>query len=145
VVTANFLLDAESNLKAAVGGFGHNGQGAPTPANAATQANAASTTAGGAISAPSVGHKAEGTVKAIDAKAGTMSIAHGAIDTLKWPAMQMEFNVANSGLLTGLAPGSAVAFEFVERQPGDWVITRIVPRAPTPPSSAAAGAVHAGH
>ena len=35
VVAANFLIDAESNLKAAIGGFGHSGHGA-TPAAGAT-------------------------------------------------------------------------------------------------------------
>ena len=145
VVAANFLLDAESNLKAAVSGFGHAGRGGAAPAAAAAQA---SNSLGDAISAPSVGHKGQGTVKTIDAKADTLSIAHGPIDTLKWPAMQMEFKAANPALLAGLAPGSVVAIDFVERQPGEWVITNIAPRTPrTPraPSSAATATSHAGH
>jgi Cu/Ag efflux protein CusF len=47
--------------------------------------------------------------------------------------MSMEFKVANDGLLQGLKPGAAVSFEFVERQPGEWVVTAIKP------------AAHAGH
>ncbi|TXH53216.1 MAG: copper-binding protein, partial [Burkholderiaceae bacterium] len=54
---------------------------------------------------------------------------HEAIASLKWPAMTMEFAVANPSLLAGLKPGSAVNFEFVERQPGEWVITRVAPKA----------------
>jgi Cu(I)/Ag(I) efflux system membrane fusion protein len=39
--------------------------------------------------------------------------------------MTMEFVPANPSLVAGLAPGAAVAFEFVERKPGEWVITSI--------------------
>jgi Cu(I)/Ag(I) efflux system membrane fusion protein len=60
-----------------------------------------------------VGHKAQGTVDSVDAKAGTVSLNHGAIASLKWPAMTMEFKVANPSLLKGLKPGAPVSFEFV--------------------------------
>ena len=58
----------------------------------------------------------------------------GGIETMTgrvlfWPAMTMGFKVANAALLQGLKPGAAVAFEFVERQPGDWVVTAIKPAA----------------
>ena len=65
----------------------------------------------------------------VDAKAGTVSISHGPIASLKWPAMTMEFKVANASLLQALKPGAKVAFEFVERQPGEWVITSVKPLA----------------
>jgi Cu(I)/Ag(I) efflux system membrane fusion protein len=110
VVAANFLIDAESNLKAAIGGL----------------AGAAPT------AAPTVGHRGEGSVDGIDAKAGTVSLSHGPIASLKWPAMTMEFKVANPSLLAGLKPGAKVAFEFVERQPGEWVITSVKPQAAGP-------------
>ena len=113
VVAANFLIDAESNLKAAIGGF------AEPAAAAATEA----------APAKSAGHQGEGKVEEMDAKSGTVSLAHGPITSLKWPAMTMEFNVANAELLKGLKPGAAVSFEFVERGPGEWVITGIKPLA----------------
>jgi Cu(I)/Ag(I) efflux system membrane fusion protein len=50
--------------------------------------------------------------------------------------MTMEFTVANASLLQGLKPGAKVAVEFVERQPGEWVITALKPLAANP---------HAGH
>ena len=108
VVAANFLIDAESNLKAAIGSF------------AAPQAHEAPK-AGGA------GHKADGTIDEIDAGAGTVSISHGPVESLKWPAMTMEFKLANNSLLKDRKPGDRVSFEFVERQPGEWVITGIQP------------------
>ena len=120
VVAANFLIDAESNLKAAIGGMGE--QAAPGGApGAVPAASAAASTA--------VGHKAAGTVDSIDAKAGTVTLDHGAVASLKWPAMTMDFKVANPALLQDLKPGAAVAFEFVERRPGEWVITSIAPAA----------------
>lgn len=138
VVAANFLIDAESNLKAAVGAFGHaaHGKSASTPGETAPSATAA---------APKgVGHRGEGTVQALDAPNGKVTIAHGPVATLRWPAMTMEFGVANAALLSGVKPGSDIAFEFVERAPGEFVVTRITPRPPVSGSTGAAPA-HAGH
>ncbi|MBL0390650.1 efflux RND transporter periplasmic adaptor subunit [Ramlibacter monticola] len=116
VVAANFLIDAESNLKAAVHSLGgHAGHGVPALGAASA-------------SAPAAGHKGQGSVDGIDAKAGTVSLKHGPIASLKWPAMTMEFRVANESLLRGLRPGIQVDFEFVERQQGEWVITSITHR-----------------
>ena len=131
VVAANFLIDAESNLKAAIGGMGTGAAPAAAPSSpasgpAAAAAASAGPTATGPVTGPaSVGHKAQGTVDSVDAKAGTVSLNHGAIPSLKWPAMTMEFKVANPSLLKDLKPGVPVAFEFVERQPGEWVITSL--------------------
>ncbi len=150
VVAANFLIDAESNLRAAVGGLGgHSGHGS-APAGAAP--------AGPAVATPapaSIGHKAEGTVDGIDSKAGTLSLNHGPVATLRWPAMTMEFKAAHGGLLQGLKPGQAVAFEFVERQPGEYVVTSITaapaapasarPAMPAAPATGAGKTSHSGH
>jgi Cu(I)/Ag(I) efflux system membrane fusion protein len=64
-------------------------------------------------------------VEGTDLKEGTVTISHGPVASLKWPAMTMDFKVANAALLQDLKPGAKVAFEFVERQPGEWVITSI--------------------
>ena len=117
VVAANFLIDAESNLKAALDSF------------KAPDAPAGSRTAG------AVSHRAEGRIDEIDA-AGTLTVSHGPVDTLKWPSMTMEFKAAHAALLQGFKAGEPIEFEFVERAPGEWVITAI--RAP-------AGGAHLGH
>lgn len=101
VVAANFLIDAESNLKAALGGLA------------------------AAPEAKSVSHQGEGTLDAIDVAAGSVTLTHGPIASLKWPAMTMDFNLANPALVQKIKPGSHVAFEFVERKPGEWVITKL--------------------
>lgn len=139
VVAANFLIDAESNLKAAVGGFGHAAHGAtPKEGQAAVPGQPAT---------KGTSHQAEGTVDGVDAAAGTISLNHGPVASLKWPAMTMEFIAANGSLLQGLKPGTKVAFEFVERQPGEWVITAVKPLpASQGTGTPAAGAnPHAGH
>ena len=119
VVAANFLIDAESNLKAAIGGFG-----SAAPAAQATSATGASSNT---AASPGAGHRAEGMVEELDTKAGTVSISHGPVASLKWPAMTMEFKVANDALLKSLKAGTKVSFEFVERGPGEWVITSVKP------------------
>jgi membrane fusion protein, copper/silver efflux system len=158
VVAANFLIDAESNLKAAIGGFGHSAHGGAPAAGAATPpsttpvtpARTATTTAGGTIESepiaksPVVGHRAEGIVKVLDIKSGTLSIAHGPVESLEWPAMTMDFKAANQTLLAGLQPGTGVAFEFVERSPGEWVITKVTPRSGSAGSDTRP-ATHEGH
>ena len=119
VVAANFLIDAESNLKAAIGGF------SSAPPAAGGKAEMPAGTAPGA--AKGAGHQAEGTVDSVDAKAGTLNLSHGPVPSLKWPAMTMEFKAANPSLLQALKPGAKVSFEFIERQPGEWVITSVNP------------------
>ncbi len=132
VVAANFLIDAESNLKAAVSGFGS--APAATPAASSAAASSSAATSVGQPVSKSVGHQATGTVDEVDIKAGTVSLSHGPVASLKWPAMTMEFKTANAGLLKALKPGAKVDVEFVERQPGEWVITGVKPVDP-----------HAGH
>ncbi|MCL4472088.1 MAG: efflux RND transporter periplasmic adaptor subunit [Gammaproteobacteria bacterium] len=139
VVAANFLIDAESNLRAAIGGLGgHTGHGGAAKTD----------TASPAAKPAAAGHQAEGTVDGVDARAGTVSLNHGPVETLKWPAMTMEFKVANAALLKDLKPGTSVVFEFVERQPGEWVITGIKPMGSAKTASQQAPASadsHAGH
>ncbi len=161
VVAANFLIDAESNLKAVVGGFGgHSGHGgAPKGAETGASGAAPVTPAvqpsqGSGSTAGIVGHQATGSVDSIDLKTGTLSLNHGPVATLKWPAMTMEFKAANPALLKGLTPGQAVNFEFVERQPGEYVVTSIAaaPATGGKPAPAkvtstplAASSAHSGH
>jgi len=105
VTSANFLLDSESNLKAALGGMGD------VAANPQAQLK-------------TVGHQAQGMLEAINDD-GTVSITHDPIPALKWPAMTMDFALANPSLAANIKPGSAISFEIVERGAGEWVITKL--------------------
>ena len=100
VVAANFMIDSESNLKAALGGMKEK---------------------------PSVSHQAVGTLDSIEAN-GTVMVTHEPVASLNWPKMTMEFVPANATLVDKLKPGTSIHFEFVERKPGEWVITKIEKR-----------------
>ncbi len=116
VISANFLIDAESNLKAALGGLGEHVGSAPVqPENKPAV----------------VGHRVKGTLNAINAD-GTVNITHGPVETLDWPGMTMDFMLANSSLADNAGIDSTITFEIIERNPGEWVITRLQPSSVNP-------------
>ena len=81
------------------------------------------TSASKADKSPST-HQAVGVVKKADAKAGTVSLAHEPVATLKWPAMTMTFKVADKALLDKLGAGRKVEVAF-EQRGKDYVITSV--------------------
>ena len=60
-------------------------------------------------------HKAVGIVKKIDAKARSVTIDHGPVKSLNWPAMSMNFQVKDKALLDKFALGKKVEVEFEQR------------------------------
>ncbi len=120
VVAANFLIDAESNLKAAL-------------ANFSDSAGKSSGTDGNATAAKR--YQAVGKIDSIDVTAGTVSISHEAFADLNWPAMTMDFTLATPDVVKGIAPGTPISFQFEQRAPGEFVIVHV--------ESNAAG--HRGH
>jgi Cu(I)/Ag(I) efflux system protein CusF len=67
-------------------------------------------------------HKGVGTVKKVDPIGGKVTLAHGPIQSLKWPAMTMTFGVKDKALLGKFSQDKKVEFEFVQ-QGSDYVIT----------------------
>src|SRR5450432_1522268 len=59
--------------------------------------------------------KSTGVVKAIDAKADTVTIQHGPIPAVGWPAMTMTFKAKPATLLDGLKVGETVDFDVTTR------------------------------
>lgn len=55
------------------------------------------------------GAQGTGVIKKLDAKAGSVTLQHGPIAALKWPAMTMAFK-ADPGLLKGFKVGQKVTF-----------------------------------
>lgn len=51
-----------------------------------------------------------GTVTQVDAGAGTITIDHGPIEAVSWPAMTMQFNAERPAILQGIAVGDTVSF-----------------------------------
>jgi Cu(I)/Ag(I) efflux system membrane fusion protein len=124
VTRANFLIDSESNLKAALSAFtadkNASKAGSGTPA----------TTASG-----------EGAVVEIDVGGNKILLDHDPIPALKWPRMQMEFAIAPGVLPKNLKRGDRVAFDMKAGKPGEFVITRIEPaRTPKPVTAPAPAA-----
>lgn len=115
VTSANFLLDSESNLKAALSGMSERAVQSATPAVPEQQKQ------------KTVGHQAQGTLESIN-KDGTVSITHEPIKSLGWPGMTMDFALTNSSLVAGLKPGSKITFELIERNPDEWVINKLQAR-----------------
>ena len=55
--------------------------------------------------------QATGVVTAIDTAAGKITLNHGRVAELQWPAMTMAFG-ATANQLKGIAVGDKVAFKF---------------------------------
>jgi Cu(I)/Ag(I) efflux system membrane fusion protein len=112
VVSGQFLIDSEASLRSTLARL----ESAPEAA------------APGAAGASGV-HRGTATVTHVDRVRGQVELDHGAIPSMKWPAMQMGFAVEHAGSLADLKRGDRVEFEF-RGQPnkdGDYVITRIAP------------------
>jgi Cu(I)/Ag(I) efflux system membrane fusion protein len=105
VTRANFLIDSESNLKAALSGF-------------SADKNASGSGAAGAASG-------EGAVVEIDVAGNKITLDHDPIPALKWSRMEMEFRLEPRALPKNLKPGDRVRFDMKPDKPGEYVITKI--------------------
>ena len=108
VTRANFLIDSESNLKAALSGF-------------SADKNASPGAAGGASTAAS----GEGAVIEVDFAGNKVTLDHDPIPALKWSRMEMEFSVAPGVLPKNIKPGDRVKFDMKSGKPGEFVIMKI--------------------
>ncbi len=69
-------------------------------------------------------YKSTGSVKSVNKAAGKVTIAHEAIPDLHWPAMTMQFGVADKKLLDELAAGRKIDFQFVQRGT-EYIVTAL--------------------
>jgi len=53
-----------------------------------------------------------GTVTAIDAAAGSITLDHEPIEAIRWPSMTMKFKAERPDMLKDVAVGDRVAFEL---------------------------------
>ena len=63
---------------------------------------------------------AQGTVTAIDAEAGTITVDHGAVPEIEWPAMTMAFD-ADEQLRQDVAVGDTISFDFTTGEGGNTI------------------------
>ena len=92
----------------------------------ATIGLAVSLSVGGAdtgTTAPAATNQTTGVIKAIDAKSGTVTLAHEPVPAIKWPAMTMPFHISPE-LARGVSVGQRVNFEFTAKGM-DGTITKI--------------------
>ncbi len=65
-----------------------------------------------------------GTVTAVDAAAGTVTLNHEPIAALSWPTMTMQFTVEDPTALQGIEAGDSVTFDLKSAEESQ-VITAI--------------------
>ena len=90
VVSSQFLIDSEASLKGVEARL--NVEPPPTAANTAAR------------------HTGTARIEAIGRD--TMTLSHGPIASLKWPAMTMDFKLPKGGAPRGLEAGDRIDFEF---------------------------------
>ena len=81
------------------------------PAATQAQATAAASSTSAATPKKTIAASATGTVESVDLAARTVTIAHGPIATVHWPAMTMTFD-APAADLSAVKPGDQVDFEL---------------------------------
>ena len=69
-------------------------------------------------------HQADGVVKMVDPVSSKVTLEHGAVKSLGWPAMTMAFAVKDKALFSKLGTGTKVHVEF-SKQGNDYVITSV--------------------
>lgn len=118
VASGQFLIDSEARLRSVLGSM------ASTVAST-TSAATASTAAPASASASPAGdvHRGEGTVESVTREG--LTISHGPIATLKWPAMTMDFAKPASSAFLEVKAGDRIRFEFKEGGPTGYELTTV--------------------
>ena len=68
-----------------------------------------------------------GIVRKVDAENGRITIAHGPIDSIQWPAMTMTFAVQDKKLLNKVVVGEKIGFDLIPAAKDQYMVTRIMP------------------
>jgi Cu(I)/Ag(I) efflux system membrane fusion protein len=108
VASGQFLIDSEARLRSVLGNMS-----APASAVGASVP---------AILAPMV-HSAEGKVEG--ATADALTISHGPVATMNWPAMTMGFAKPDPKAFADVRPGDTVHFRFKEGGPSGYELVEV--------------------
>jgi Cu(I)/Ag(I) efflux system membrane fusion protein len=108
VASGQFLIDSEARLRSVLGNMS-------APASAVGASVPASF-------APMV-HDAEGKVES--ATADALTISHGPVATMKWPAMTMGFAKPDPKAFADVRPGDTVHFRFKEGSPSGYELVEV--------------------
>ena len=79
-----------------------------------------------AVALPAMAQQlADGEIRKVDKKAGTLTIKHGPIQAIDMPAMTMVFQVKEVAMLDRVKPGDKVRFQAEMRAGGKVAVTQI--------------------
>jgi len=70
---------------------------------------------------------ADGEIRKVDKKAGTVTIKHGPIQAIDMPAMTMVFQVKEAAMLDRVKAGDKVKFQAAMGAGGKVTVTQIEP------------------
>jgi membrane fusion protein, copper/silver efflux system len=74
-----------------------------------------------------VEHMATGTFNSFDPAEGTINLSHTPVPSADWPAMTMDFKLADPGAAAELKPGERVDFHFKIESGMNATVTSITP------------------
>lgn len=118
VASGQFLIDSEARLRSVLGGMNAAAQAGSAPAASATPSSPAASAPGKVTT-----FMAQGKVESVEADG--ITISHGPVPQLKWPAMTMGFGKPNAKAFTDVKPGDNVQFEFKEGGPSGYELTAV--------------------
>ena len=111
VLSGQFLIDSEASLKGAL-----------------ARLISVAPTAAAKTDAPAATVSSTGVVEEIDPTGGTVTLSHGPIPAMNWPAMTMGFKLRDPKAAAALKPGANVRFELKREPEGsDYFIESIQP------------------
>lgn len=117
VVSSQFLIDSEASLK-----------GVEARLNSESAAGAASVPAASAPMAASAPRHV-GEAKVVGVGKDALTLSHGAIPTMKWGPMTMDFKLPPDGAARNVQVGDRVSFEFFMGTDDLPQLTRVTPMA----------------
>lgn len=118
VASGQFLVDSEARLRSVLGAM-------TQPAPATPAASSAGASAATPAATPADVYRAEGKVEKVEPDA--ITISHGPVPQLKWPAMTMGFGKRDAKAFPGVKPGDSVRFEFKEGGSGGYELLDVQP------------------
>jgi membrane fusion protein, copper/silver efflux system len=101
VASGQFLVDSEARLRSVLGAMATVQTAAPAPAS----------------------YSAQGKVESVEAD--TITISHGPIPELKWPAMTMGFGKPDAKAFADVKPGDTVHFQFRKGSAEGWELVAV--------------------
>jgi membrane fusion protein, copper/silver efflux system len=119
VASGQFLVDSEARLRSVLGGMSAAGQGGP----AVTTPAAAASAQGSAAQSPVTKGAFVGQGKVESVEPDSITISHGPVPELKWPAMTMGFGKPNPKAFPEVKAGDSVRFEFKQGSNGYELVT----------------------